>query len=114
MPKGFDYMKSRGTFAEWAKLGLRRADGKPFPASGPASCFFRAAPTGPAFLITENYHVLKEYNNSDAYVIAVGHLADRMNGGAADQDRLAGRRPPAVARRAHRACRKNCPRSATR
>jgi membrane-bound lytic murein transglycosylase B len=26
--------------------------------------------------------VLKEYNNSDAYAIAVGHLADRMNGGA--------------------------------
>ena len=25
--------------------------------------------------------VLKEYNNSDAYAIAVGHLADRMNGG---------------------------------
>ena len=25
--------------------------------------------------------MLKEYNNSDAYAIAVGHLADRMNGG---------------------------------
>jgi membrane-bound lytic murein transglycosylase B len=27
--------------------------------------------------------VLKAYNNSDAYAIAVGHLADRMNGGSA-------------------------------
>ena len=27
--------------------------------------------------------MLKEYNNSDAYAIAVGHLADRMNGGSA-------------------------------
>ena len=26
--------------------------------------------------------MLKAYNNSDAYAIAVGHLADRMNGGA--------------------------------
>ncbi len=26
--------------------------------------------------------MLKEYNNSDAYAIAVGYLADRMNGGA--------------------------------
>ena len=26
--------------------------------------------------------MLKEYNNSDAYAIAVGHLADRMQGGA--------------------------------
>jgi peptidoglycan lytic transglycosylase B len=25
--------------------------------------------------------VLKEYNNSDAYAVAVGHLADRMHGG---------------------------------
>jgi hypothetical protein len=27
--------------------------------------------------------VLKEYNNSDAYAIAVGHLADLMQGGIA-------------------------------
>jgi lytic murein transglycosylase len=82
VPKGFDYTKSRGTFAEWAKLGLRRADGKPFPSSGPGVLFFPSGASGPAFLTTENYPVLKEYNNSDAYVIAVGHLADRMNGGA--------------------------------
>ena len=25
--------------------------------------------------------MLKEYNNSDAYAVAVGHLADRMHGG---------------------------------
>ena len=29
--KGFDLMKSRATFAEWTKLGVRRADGKAFP-----------------------------------------------------------------------------------
>ncbi len=81
VPKGFDYMKSRGSFAEWAKLGLRRADGKPFPQSGPGILFFPSGANGPAFLTTENYPALKEYNNSDAYVIAVGHLADRINGG---------------------------------
>ena len=37
---------------------------------------------GPGFIITENYHVLREYNNSDAYAISIGHLADRMRGGA--------------------------------
>ena len=82
IPKGFDYMQSRGTFAEWQKRGVRRSDGKPFPASGPGILFFPAGATGPAFLVTDNYAVLKEYNNSDAYAIAVGHLADRMNGGA--------------------------------
>ena len=82
IPKGFDMMRSRGSFAEWRKLGLRRADGKPFPAAGQAILFFPAGAAGPAFLVTENFDVLKEYNNSDAYAIAVGHLADRMNGGA--------------------------------
>jgi membrane-bound lytic murein transglycosylase B len=81
VPKGFDYRKSRGSFADWKKLGLRRADGKPFPPSGPGILFFPSGASGPAFLTTENYPALKEYNNSDAYVIAVGHLADRMNGG---------------------------------
>jgi peptidoglycan lytic transglycosylase B len=81
VPKGFDYMKSHASFAEWTKLGLRRVDGKAFPASGQSILFFPSGAQGPAFLTTENYPVLKEYNNSDAYVIAVGHLADRMEGG---------------------------------
>jgi hypothetical protein len=75
-------MRSRGSFADWQKLGLRRADGKSFPAGGSGILFFPAGASGPAFLVTENFDVLKEYNNSDAYAIAVGHLADRMNGGA--------------------------------
>ncbi|HEX7953803.1 MAG TPA: peptidoglycan-binding protein, partial [Burkholderiales bacterium] len=37
---------------------------------------------GPAFLTTKNYFVIKEYNFSDLYVLFVGHLADRMAGGA--------------------------------
>jgi len=82
VPKGFDTMKSRASFAEWAKLGVRRTDGKPFPPSGPGILFFPSGASGPAFIATENYAVLKEYNNSDAYAIAVGHLADRLNGGA--------------------------------
>jgi membrane-bound lytic murein transglycosylase B len=86
LPNGFDTMRSRATFAEWQKLGVRRADGKPFPREGVGSgqgiMFFPAGSKGPAFIVTENFDVLKEYNNSDAYAIAVGHLADRMNGGA--------------------------------
>jgi lytic murein transglycosylase len=82
VPSGFDYMKSRGTFAEWQALGVQRADGKPFPRDGMAFLFFPAGAKGPAFIATENFAVLKEYNNSDAYAVAVGHLADRLNGGA--------------------------------
>jgi lytic murein transglycosylase len=82
IPKGFDYMQSRGTFTEWQKRGVRRSDGEAFPSAGPGILFFPAGAAGPAFLVTDNYAVLKEYNNSDAYAIAVGHLADRMKGGA--------------------------------
>jgi len=82
IPKGFDYMQSRGSFADWQKRGVHRVDSKPFPPSGPGILFFPSGANGPAFLVTDNYAVLKEYNNSDAYAIAVGHLADRMNGGA--------------------------------
>ena len=87
VPSGFDTMKSRASFADWHKLGVRRADGKPFPQDGPnvakGILFFPSGAKGPAFIVTENFAVLKEYNNSDAYAIAVGHLADRMQGGMA-------------------------------
>ena len=82
VPSGFDYMRSRATFAEWQALGARRADGKPFPAAGQGILFFPSGASGPGFIVTENFAVLKEYNNSDAYAIAVGHLADRMHGGS--------------------------------
>lgn len=38
-------------------------------------------PGGPRFQITSNFGVIKRYNNSDAYAIGVGHLADRIAGG---------------------------------
>lgn len=86
VPDGFDTMKSRASFAEWQKLGVRRADGRPFPRDGDGVgqgiMFFPSGAKGPAFIVTSNFDVLKAYNNSDAYAIAVGHLADRMNGAA--------------------------------
>ena len=35
---------------------------------------------GPRFATTRNFRVIKRYNNSDAYAIGVGHLADRVGG----------------------------------
>ncbi len=43
VPQGFDLMKSHASFSEWQKLGVKRADGKPFPTAATASCFFRPA-----------------------------------------------------------------------
>src|SRR5262245_7094128 len=80
VPAGFDYKVSRGSFADWNVLGLRRADGAPFPAEGQAILFFPSGARGPAFLVTDNFVVIKRYNNSDVYALAVAHLADRLRG----------------------------------
>jgi lytic murein transglycosylase len=44
----------------------------------PASLLQPEGSYGPAFLATQNYFVIKQYNFSDLYVLFVGHLSDRM------------------------------------
>jgi lytic murein transglycosylase len=80
VPGDFDYRLSRGTFADWTRRGVRRANGSPLPASGNAILFFPSGAAGPAFLVTDNFIALKRFNNSDAYALAVAVLADRLNG----------------------------------
>ncbi len=80
IPKPFDYRRSRATFAEWRGLGLTRADGKPLPDAGDAILLFPSGAAGPAFLVGENFSVIKRYNNSDAFALAAGHLGDRVRG----------------------------------
>jgi len=79
IPLGFDYRRSRATSAEWAALGVRRTDGRPMP-EGNAILFFPSGAGGPAFLVGENFEVIKRYNNSDVFALAVSHLADRARG----------------------------------
>ncbi len=80
VPQGFDYRLSRGSFHQWVERGLKRADGDRFPDTGDAILFFPSGAAGPAFLVTGNFDVLKTYNNSDAYALAVAHLSDRLLG----------------------------------
>jgi peptidoglycan lytic transglycosylase B len=80
IPKGFDHNLSRATFAQWVELGLKRADGKSLPSAGDGILFFPSGASGPAFLVTDNFSVIKRYNNSDVFALAVGHLADRARG----------------------------------
>ena len=81
LPPGFDPGTSQGGFAQWAGRGLVQADGTPLPDGGDATLFFPAGADGPAFLVTANYPVIKTYNFSDAYVLSVATLADRIAGG---------------------------------
>jgi lytic murein transglycosylase len=80
VPADFDLMKSRANFDEWSKLGVKRADGKAFPKAGDGILFFPAGLPGPAFIVMPNFDVIKDYNDSDVYALAIGHLADLMQG----------------------------------
>jgi membrane-bound lytic murein transglycosylase B len=80
VPQKFDYRTSRGSFHQWEERGFARADGAAFPGSGEAILFFPCGAAGPAFLVTDNFTVIKQFNNSDAYALAVGELSDRLRG----------------------------------
>ena len=34
---------------------------------------------GPAFVVLDNFYVIKTYNNADLYALIVGHIADRFS-----------------------------------
>jgi len=72
--------KSR-TVGSWAKLGIKRVGGRKFPSANQKAVLkFPAGKSGPAFLMLKNFYVIKRYNNSDKYALAVGHLADQIGG----------------------------------
>jgi lytic murein transglycosylase len=79
VPQGFDYARSRASYAEWAALGLKRPDDAPMP-DGKAILFFPSGAAGPAFLVAENFEVIKRYNNSDVFALAASQIADGAQG----------------------------------
>jgi membrane-bound lytic murein transglycosylase B len=85
VPEGFDHNLYRASFSSFRAAGVRRADGGSLPSSGEARLFYPAGHTGPALLLTANFDVIKKYNSSDAYALAVGHLGDRIMGRSALQ-----------------------------
>ena len=54
-----------------------------------------AGASGPAFLLLDNFRVIKRYNNANSYALAVGHLADRLRGGGPFQTAWPDARGPA-------------------
>ena len=85
LPEGFDYAASgktiRRTAAEWQALGLMTAEGAALPDHGEGALLLPGGARGAAFLIYQNFRAISRYNAADAYVIGVGHLADRLKGG---------------------------------
>jgi lytic murein transglycosylase len=75
------------SFADWAGMGITRTGGRPFPdAELPREGFLMlpAGRFGPAFVVTQNFYVLKDYNMSDLYALFVGHVGDRIAYGMGD------------------------------
>ena len=72
--------KAMRPFATWADAGFRRADGGPLPREGQAALLAPAGASGPHFLVTRNFKVIKAYNNSTSYALGVALLGDRIAG----------------------------------
>jgi membrane-bound lytic murein transglycosylase B len=69
--------------AWWATQGASRADGLPWTeldAAAPCALLLPSGARGPAFLALPNHFVIRKYNNSLAYALAVGLLADGFAG----------------------------------
>ncbi len=66
--------------SDWQKAGVTRADGAALPgkAADRRHLMMPAGRLGPAFIVSWNFYVLKEYNESDLYALFVGHVADRL------------------------------------
>ena len=87
LPQGFNYMLAdparKLTIHEWARHGIARPGGAAFPRAGDkATLFIPAGARGPSFLMLDNFRAIMKYNPAEAYALAIGHLADRLRGGA--------------------------------
>jgi hypothetical protein len=85
LPAGFDYLLADParamTLSEWARYGVARVGGRPFPRLGDRAYLLApAGANGPAFLMLNNFRVIMKYNPAEAYALAIGHLADRLRG----------------------------------
>jgi lytic murein transglycosylase len=86
LPAGFDYAEAEGprhTWREWARRGVTLArDGAPNAAEAQeeAVILLPQGARGPAFLALPNHYVIRRYNNSVSYALAIGLTADGIAG----------------------------------
>ena len=69
--------------SEWQKLGVLPQSDKNIPAldkSRPLYLLMPEGRLGPAFLVTDNFYVLKSYNMSDLYALFIATVSDGIEG----------------------------------
>ncbi|QPH56169.1 lytic murein transglycosylase [Pontivivens ytuae] len=84
LPDSFDWLLSDRSQTHpasfWTQAGVTTFDGGQLPDHGPARLLAPVGAGGPAFLTYENFEVIKTYNNSTSYALAIGLLGDRIEG----------------------------------
>ena len=86
LPSGFDYAEAEGpkhNWAYWAARGVRLAQGgtpNGAEALEEATILLPQGANGPAFLALPNHSVIRRYNNSVSYALAIGLTADGIMG----------------------------------
>ena len=85
LPGNFPYAEAdpeaRKPLRDWAAMGVTGADGSPLPQSDDqGAIFLPAGYRGPAFLVRDNFNVILKYNFATSYALAIGLLADRLEG----------------------------------
>lgn len=86
LPAGFDYAEAEGPkhdWAYWAARGVRLAQGgtpSGAEAAEDATILLPQGANGPAFLALPNHYVIRRYNNSVSYALAIGLTADGIMG----------------------------------
>lgn len=70
----------RRSFDGWSAAGARRIGGGGLSGGGQAVLWKPAGEGGPHLLLTQNFNVIKRYNNADSYALSVAYLGDRIKG----------------------------------
>jgi peptidoglycan lytic transglycosylase B len=78
LPEDFKFGAGLAPGEQWRSAGVKRRDGRPIPPAGDFHLLLLSGAKGPAFLVSANYAVLKEYNHSDLYAISIGLIANRI------------------------------------
>lgn len=86
LPSGFDYSLAedgRHPWNFWSQRGVTLANGASLNAAEAgegATILLPQGANGPAFLALPNHYVIRRYNNSVSYALAIGMIADGVQG----------------------------------